>query len=104
MVSVVFNVGVEQTQFFAQSGNFMTLDPNANHVFSVYSKNHPNFRVRLYSVTPDDYISYRGLLREYYNNRQAVPAPKFGTLIFDKTIEVQSGIDVLTETRIDLSE
>src|SRR5215204_139158 len=95
-----FNVDVENTQFFAPGGDFVTLDPNAKPVFSVYSKNHANFKLRLYSVTPDDYVNYRQVLRAFYNNRQTAPNVNFGKLIFNKTVEVNSEPDALMETRI----
>ncbi len=103
-ISAEFNVGTEQTQFFALGGDFVTLDPNAKPVFSIYSKNHASFKFKLYATTPADYPAFRQLLRDYYNNRMIMPIPTFGKQIFNKTVEIKSEIDALTETRIDLSE
>ena len=104
-LTTYFNVDVEQTQFFTTGGDFLTLDPNTKPVFSVYSKNHASFNLRLYAVTPADYLDYREVLRDYYNkNRQTAPNVNFGRQILNKTVEVKSETDVLTETRIDLSE
>ncbi len=103
-ISVDFNVTIERPQFFIQGNEFMTLDPNARQVFSLFSKNHPSFKVKLYSVNPEDYPAFLLLLDEDRNNGRAVPIPKFGKLIFDKTVEIKSEIDALMETRIDLSE
>jgi uncharacterized protein YfaS (alpha-2-macroglobulin family) len=103
-LTTTFNVGVEQRQFFSLGGDFVTLDPFAKPVFSIYSKNHASFKFRLYSVTTDDYVSYRQVLRDYYNNRQIAPAVNFGRQILNKTVEVNADADILTETRIDLSE
>ncbi len=103
-ISVTFNVGVDQPKFFAQGGNFVTLDPNAKPTFSVYTKNHPSFKVKLYSVTPEDYLNYREVLQRFYNSSPRVAKVDFGKLIFDETVEIKSEIDILTETRIDLSK
>ncbi len=103
-ISATFNVGVNQPKFFAQGGNFVTLDPNAKPTFSVYTKNHPSFKVKLYSVTAGDYPNYGIFLDNVRNNGIAVTVPNFGKLIFDKTVEIKSEIDILTETRINLSE
>ncbi|MEP6902935.1 MAG: MG2 domain-containing protein, partial [Actinomycetota bacterium] len=103
-ISAVFNVGVDQPQFFAQGGNFVTLDPQAKPTFSIYSKNQPSLKVKLYAVTPEDILNFGNFLDEDRNNGRNVPTPTFGKLVFDKTIETNSEIDTLTETRIDLSE
>ncbi len=103
-ISATFNVGVDQPKFFAQGGNFVTLDPNAKPTFSVYTKNHPSFKLKLYSVTAGDYPNYGIFLDNVRNNGIAVTVPNFGKLIFDKTVEIKSEIDILTETRINLSE
>ncbi len=103
-ISTYFNVTTERPQFFAQGGDFVTLDPNAKPVFSVYSKNQPNFKVRLYAVKVEDYPNFGKFLEDFRNNRGAVPTMNFGKLIFDKTLEPKGEIDALMETRIDLSE
>ncbi|MCU0238703.1 MAG: MG2 domain-containing protein [Pyrinomonadaceae bacterium] len=103
-ISATFNVGVEQPQFFSQGGNFITLDPNAKPIFSVYTKNHPSFKIRIYSVTPEDFGNYLNFLDQIRNNGRQMPTVNFGKLILDKTVEPKSEIDVLTETRINLSE
>ncbi|HRH44564.1 MAG TPA: alpha-2-macroglobulin family protein, partial [Pyrinomonadaceae bacterium] len=103
-ISTIFNVTIERPQFFAQGGDFVTLDPSAKPVFSVYTKNHPNFKVRLYSVMPEEYSAYQRLLYVYRDSNRVDVAPFFGKLIFEKTVETKSETDVLTETRIDLSE
>jgi alpha-2-macroglobulin len=103
-ISAEFEVGVENPQFFAEGGNFVTLDPHAAPSFSIYTKNHPTFKIKLYSVRPEDYQSFLELLNEDRNNGRAVPTPKFGRLIFDKIVETAAEIDVFTETRINLSD
>lgn len=103
-VSTTFNVTTERPQFFPQNQDFVTLDPNAKPVFSVYSKNHPNFKVRLYAVKVEDYPNFGKFLDDFRNNRLTTLAPAFGKLIFEKTIEPKGEIDALMETRIDLSE
>lgn len=103
-ISAVFNVGTERPQFAAPGGDFVTLDPFARPTFSVYSKNQPSLKVRVYAVTPDDYLKFRPLLQNYYNSRDTVPNPTFGRLVIDKTVEIASAPDQLIETRIDLTE
>ncbi|HEY0461441.1 MAG TPA: Ig-like domain-containing protein, partial [Pyrinomonadaceae bacterium] len=104
-ITVEFKVGTEPALFFATASDLMTLDPNGKPEFSIYSRNQPGFKVRLYSVTPDDYLSFRPVLRDYYNtSRRSVPSVNFGRLIFEKTFETGASVDAFTETRIDLSE
>jgi hypothetical protein len=103
-ISTTFNVSIERPRFFAQGGDFVTLDPNAKPVFSVYSKNQPNFKVKLYAVTVDSYPNFSKFLDDFRNNRVTLSSANFGKLIFEKTVETQAEIDALTETRIDLSE
>jgi alpha-2-macroglobulin len=97
-----FKVGAAGKDFTSQGGEFITLDPNAKPTYSVYTVNHDSLKVKLYSVTPNDFGQYKKYMayRNYEEGkRQAAP----GRLIFDKVVNVKSIPDEITETRVDLS-
>lgn len=101
-VSATFKVGSERRKFFAQGDNLVSLDPQTKPKFSIYSRNQPNFKFQIYSVTPNDWNAFRQSLTEM-RNRQKDRKPLPGKLVFDQTIETGNAPDELTETRIDLS-
>ena len=68
-MSVTFNVGSEKPRFFAQGGNFVTLDPFLPPKFSVYSRNQTSLQVELYAVTPQNWDEFR-LAVETRNNEE----------------------------------
>ncbi len=103
-VTSVFKVGTEQPQFIGDGEDFVTLDPNGKPEYSIYTRNHESFKVRLYSVTTDDYVKFRNMMHEFTNSRQVAPTPDFGKLIYNKTIKVEAATDAYDETRIDLKD
>jgi uncharacterized protein YfaS (alpha-2-macroglobulin family) len=101
-ISTTFKVGLERPRFFAQGGNFVTLDPQTKPKFSVYSRNQPNLNVKIYAVTPNDWDAFRQVLAtQSYDEKFRKPIP--GKIVFDQTIATGGASDDLTETRIDLS-
>ncbi len=102
-MTVKFEVGTESPQFFTDGEEFVTLDPNGERKFSVYSQNHKKFTVKLYAVTPADYVRFRELLRNYYKNRHTVTKVDFGRLVFEKTYTINRKPDFFEETEIDLA-
>ena len=101
-VSATLKVGSERARFFAQGGNFVTLDPQAKPKFSFYSRNQPNVKVKIYAVTPDDWNAFREVSTNI-RNRQKSDKPFPGKLVFDQTVATGGVADELTETRVDLS-
>jgi alpha-2-macroglobulin len=103
-VSATFKVTNERPQILPQGVNFVTLDPQAKPVFSIYTRNHLNFKVKVYSVLIADFPNFGKFLDDFHNNRLTSLTPNFGKLIFEKTVETKAEIDALMENGIDLSE
>lgn len=102
--TAIFKVGTEDAILTGDGEDFVTLDPNGKLQYSIYTRNQESFKVRLYSVTTDDYPKFRGMMYQFRNSRQIAPTPDFGKLIFDKTITVKTEPDAYEETKIDLKE
>ena len=101
-VSATFKVGSERPLFFAQGGNFVTLDPFLKPKFLVYSLNQPELKVKLYAVTPGDWEAFRQAMNTRGSEIQyRKPLP--GKIVVDQTIAPGGAPDELIETRIDLS-
>ncbi len=83
---------------------FVTLDPSAaKPVFTVYSVNYDNLRVRAYAVTPQDWPVYQEFLSNNYYGNPNPPTPP-GEEVLSATVAVAADPDSLTETAIDLSD
>lgn len=118
-VSAEFKVGGRDAELNAErNGDFITLDPSAKRVFSVYSTNYSNLKVKIYAVKPDDYEAFynyqqhgkdqtyrrsSGLSEEYYKQDEKNKFPTIGNLVYDKTIKIKSKRDVSEETKINLT-
>jgi alpha-2-macroglobulin len=101
-VSATFKVGLERPRFFAQGGNFVTLDPQTKPKFSVYSRNQPDLNVKIYAVALSDWDAFRQVLAtQSYDEKSRKPIP--GKVVFEQTVATDGKNDDLTETRIDLS-
>jgi uncharacterized protein YfaS (alpha-2-macroglobulin family) len=83
-------------------GNFVVLDPAGPRAFNVYSINFAQLRMRLYKVSPADWLQFQAfqVVRNY--GQTTIPPPP-GQLVSDKVIDVPGGADQLTGTAIDLS-
>ncbi len=81
----------------ADRNQFVTLDPSAKRIFTVYSTNYKSLNVKLYRVNPEDYKTYF-----VYANGDKKKLPEIGNLVYDKTIKVKSKPDSSAETKIDL--
>lgn len=98
-VSAEFKIGGRDAELSPEKrGDFITLDPSANRVFSVYSTNYQNLKVKIYAVRPEDYEAF-------YTYQQGVKnaLPVIGKLVSDKTIKIKSKRDVSEETKINLA-
>lgn len=103
-VTATFKVGKSQPIFHGEGEEFMTLDPNGKLRYSINSRNHKSFNVRLYSVTPKDYVVFRNTLRLFNSRKKFVPKIGFGKLISDKNFEMKTEDDNYEETSIDLAK
>ncbi len=98
-VSAEFKIGGRNADLTPEkSGDFITLDPNARRVFSVYSTNYQNLKVKIYAVKPEDYEAFYR-----YNQGVKNAPPVIGKLVSDKTIKIKSKRDVSEETKINLA-
>jgi uncharacterized protein YfaS (alpha-2-macroglobulin family) len=101
-----FNVGSAPPVVSAEGGDFVVLDPAAKARFSVYSINYNSLKVRLYSVTPDDWAAFADYMKiasgydDGSSRKQRTPP---GRLVFNKTLEVKAVPDEISETLIDIS-
>ena len=99
-----FNVGASEANLYSQGGNMVVLDPTAKSVYSIYSTNYANVKVRLYSVQPTDWKQFQEYVRRInYDDKTQKPAIP-GKLISDKIVPIENKPDEMIETRIDLSE
>jgi len=100
--TVTFNVGQANRVLSSQGGSFTTIDPTSKPVYSVYSINHDNLKLQMYSVTPENWGQFKDYMQKLYYEEEKRPQPP-GRLIKNDIIKVQSKPDELTETRIDLA-
>ncbi len=100
-----FDVGSAPSILTTSTGGpLVVLDPAAAARFSVYSVNYNSLKVRIHSVTPDDWNKYFEYMREMnYGNRARKILKPPGRLVVSKSVEVKADPDELVETRIDLS-
>jgi uncharacterized protein YfaS (alpha-2-macroglobulin family) len=119
-VSAEFKTSADEPQlsYEKQGTDFITLDPAAKPVFSVYSTNYPRLSVKLFAVKPEDYEAFyllkkeendqnyrvsSGLSEEYYRSKQYEKLATVGKLVYEKTVKVKSPPDSSEETKINLA-
>ena len=101
-VRLSFRVGSANPMLQGPDNIFVTLDPAATKpTLSVYSINYNRLEVKMYAVQPSDWLAFKKYLQEFQRTDNPPSIP--GKLLFDKTINVESQADTLTETAIDLS-
>lgn len=98
-----FNVGSAPASLYSQGGTFVTLDPTAKSVYSIYSTNHTSVKLKIYAVTPENWEAYRAYIKYLNYDEQKRPAMP-GKLVVDKVLPIQNKPDEMVETRIDLSQ
>ncbi|NLF49761.1 MAG: hypothetical protein GX577_01365, partial [Leptolinea sp.] len=98
-----FTIGAADKVLTGPSQNFITLDPATSEpIFTVYSINYTKLDAQIYNVQPSDWPAFRKYLQEYRRTDETLPIP--GKKVFDKTIDVKSIPDSLTQTDIKLKE
>ncbi|MEZ4677678.1 MAG: hypothetical protein R2932_26030 [Caldilineaceae bacterium] len=101
--TLTFKTGPAQAYLTGPSDPFVTLDPSSSKpLYTLYSVNYSQVRVRAFSVTPDDWTTYQTYLREYNYNDNPPDPP--GRQVLNRTITIEAADDELVETNIDLSE
>ena len=99
-VSAKFKISAEAESLYyeKQGSDFITLDPSAKRVFSVYSTNYASLNVKLYAVKAEDYGAFN-----YYKESELKETPAIGKMVSDKVIKIKSKPDTQTETKINIS-
>ena len=97
---LIFNVKSAPPSLGSSGDSFIVLDPSAPPRFSVYSINHPQLKVRLYSVGPQHWGQYLSFVQHRQDNNRGVPP---GRLVLTDTVAVKAQPDEMGETRIDLA-
>jgi len=101
--SLTFKTGPAQAYLTGPNAPFITLDPTSiKPLYTLYSVNYTQLRVRAFQVTPEEWVAYQAYLREY--NYQDNPPDPPGRQVLNKTITIEAIDDELVETNIDLSE
>lgn len=98
--SATFKVGSSEAVLLSNVRPLEVLDPYARSGFSVFSINHPKLKVKLYSVTPQDWMAYQITLQQRWNRPRNF---KFPGKLIESVVEVKSNPDELVETLIDLN-
>jgi hypothetical protein len=100
--NLTINVGSADPNLYSQGGNFIILDPTAKPTYSIYSTNQPSVKLKIYSVTPEDWEGFRQYMRyQYYDEQKRPKIP--GRLVVNKVLPIEAKPDEMVETRIDLS-
>src|SRR5262245_50520287 len=102
--TLTFRVGDAVPNLAASGEGLTVLDPYSQPKFSIFSVNHQQLKVSLYTVTPEHWGQYAAFMREarQYGNRRERAMPPIGQLVYSKVIDVANKQDELTETPIDL--
>lgn len=96
--SAKFTFGSAEQQLNSQHyKDFITLDPNAKPIYTIYSTNYAALKVRIYSVKPEDYQSFLTFNDDYTSY------PNFGKLVFNQTVKVKNSPDESVDTLINLA-
>ncbi len=100
---LTFKVGSADPNLFGPGQPLVTLDPSLQApIFSVYSMNYSKLTVKAYAVQPSDWPAFQQYMIDYPRNLEAKTVPP-GRLAIDKTLNVESASDTLTQVDIDLS-
>jgi uncharacterized protein YfaS (alpha-2-macroglobulin family) len=99
---LTFKVGSAEPFLVGPEKTLVTLDPAASRQeFSVFAMNYNKLDVRIYVVQPADWPAFKEYRRNY--NQEQPPQPP-GRKVLDKTINIETTADTLSEAKIDLSE
>jgi alpha-2-macroglobulin len=96
-----FEVGSFPASLGTAAGPLTTLDPHTPARFDFFSTNLADAQARIYRVDPSHWSEYLESLRGRWQWRDEWPDLP-GELVFNDTIDIDSGRDELTRTGIDL--
>jgi hypothetical protein len=105
--TLTFRVGDALPNLAASAEGLAVLDPYGQSKFSIFSINHQQLKVSLYTVEPQHWAQFAAFMREeqqwaYGRRRGQRSMPAIGRLVSSKVIDIASKQDDLTETMIDL--
>jgi alpha-2-macroglobulin len=105
--TVTFNVGPASPNLAASVEGLAVLDPFAAPRFSIFSINHSQVRVSLYSVGPEHWDQFNDFMRTamqygYQRGNRQRSMPAIGRLVYSRVIDIAEKPDDLAETAIDL--
>ena len=101
-LTVTFRVGPSRRKFLGPDEAFTVMDPAAPTRCSVFSVNYTRLKVRIYSVTPDDWPKWIHLQFRAATSSNTRPTPP-GRQVVSKTIPIRIVPNDIVETVIDLS-
>jgi uncharacterized protein YfaS (alpha-2-macroglobulin family) len=99
-VSFSVTYGENPKSLTAAKSGFVVIDPAAGPTFSIFSVNHKDVKVRLFTTGPEDWETFVKYQQTYYYNENKPTPP--GKEIFNKTVAIKNVPDELVETKLDL--
>src|SRR5262245_29432549 len=103
--TLTFKVGPAPPALVASTDLMAVVDPFGAPRFSVYTVNHQQIKVTLYSVTTEDWYRYVSFIQARWQGgapEQAIPDLTFGRRVSSEIVKVATRQDELIETAIDL--
>ena len=98
---LTFRVGNAEPLLVGPQRTFLTLDPAAKPVLSVYAINYSSLNIKIHEVEPSDYPAFRAYINEKYSdNPLSIP----GTQLLDQKRSLDLREDTLEQVDIDLSQ
>ena len=98
---LTFKVGPAESALGGPGQEFLVLDPRSPAVFPVWSVNHPQLKVSIHEVKPDQWREWISWRREHSSASQD-PHPLPGRKLFSGSVSPKKNPDRLVETGIDL--
>jgi hypothetical protein len=98
-----FYIGSSSKKLSSLGGNFLTLDPYGSAKLPVFTTNHKELKVNLYSVQSEEFKEYIKANKNLYDYQKETYKQTVGKLISSEIIKVKSIDDEQVETSIDLS-
>lgn len=93
------SVGDAEPALIGPESQFVVLDPNGLRQLPVYSINHPELTLRLYTVNMDHMTAFEEY-KNYWRDKKPPASP--GRLVVEKKIDLSSYLDEMKEVLIDL--
>lgn len=95
-----FKVARSAPLLVGPSSNFLTLDPAAKGVLTVYALNYSHLDLKIYAVQPSDWRAFKTYVQNRFELRNPSPMP--GKLLAEKTLNLDIPPETLGAVPIDL--